>query len=507
MNIFVFAELLSASASSKESSSRREGQEEEEEEEEEGEEEGGGEWLTRCDVWSLGITLLELAVGKTPHAHMVNRAKVVQAILQSDAPTLPHDTPFSENMRDFVNKCLQKSPHLRSPVKELSQHQWVCSNIQHMKEEQPNTILQDLFFSIADLKEQKEAAEEAFRHKQAQELFSRHEREQEEEARDDMAAAEEETAQFLALQRAAALQAKRRAEKQRLEREAEETSIREAAEKKANKELRRREAAERQVMLCEDQEASLVRDEMAGALTVLRYSGEVLKRSDILGVWNSRCVVIDRTLVTYFATGGTDTNERGRFRITAHTQVEVSPTDESVVVIQDATPPVWTLRMKCIADPGTGGDSASAWMTRVEACIHYAQHVQPLLLCKRIAHLEEKIRFCGWVQKESVYLGQMNKRFLVLEKGVLRYFDQEESYGLNSSSCRGEFAFTAATTATATGSESGSSAQLRVADLTAPAPWSITVECSVDDGTGGDEWDSALSVWLRYMRAHIALVS
>lgn len=512
----------------------------------EGEGEGGEGWLQKCDVWSLGITLLELGSGKTPHAQVVNKAKVVQAILQNDPPTLPHDTSFSADMKDFVEKCLQKSPQLRSPVRELLQHKWVRSSVQSVKEDQQNTILLDMFHSIADLKKEKEAAEEAFKHKQALALFCRHEREQEEEARDDMAEAEQEMVLFLARQ----LQVQRQAERQRLQREAAEEETRQAAEKmaekKAQREHRRREAAEVQAMSREDQESSLARDEAAGALPVLRYTGEVLKRSDYLLAWNSRHVIVDRTLITYFA-ASSDTSERGRFLMTAQTQVRLSATNENIVVIQDASPPLWTLRLKCSgsSSASSSASSASAWVSRIRACIHYAQHTQPLLIGKRIANLEVNIRLCGWVHKESVYLGQMNRRYLVLEKGVLRYFDQEEPYGCSAGgTCRGQFAFTAATTVIiVTGTGAGSSVNerepehrsttnrgamasgpgqhvgsltgvLRVADLTAPAPWSITFESTssaAPAAPGGVGADGAHHVssdcWLRYIRAHIALVS
>jgi serine/threonine-protein kinase OSR1/STK39 len=69
----------------------------------------------RADIWSFGITAIELAHGQAPLAKHPPM-KVLLLTLQNPPPTLAGDDPkctFSKSYRDLVNQCLVKEPEGR----------------------------------------------------------------------------------------------------------------------------------------------------------------------------------------------------------------------------------------------------------------------------------------------------------------------------------------------------------------------------------------------------------
>lgn len=58
----------------------------------------------RADVWSLGITLVELATGVFPYRDCKCDFEVLSKVMQDDPPSLPSDQNFSSEFQDFV-KC------------------------------------------------------------------------------------------------------------------------------------------------------------------------------------------------------------------------------------------------------------------------------------------------------------------------------------------------------------------------------------------------------------------
>ena len=83
-----------------------------------------GQYEGKVDVWSLGITCIELAERKPPYFNM-NAMSALYHIAQNDSPMLS-SPDWSDVFRHFVDACLQKNPSDRPTSERLTQHQFVA---------------------------------------------------------------------------------------------------------------------------------------------------------------------------------------------------------------------------------------------------------------------------------------------------------------------------------------------------------------------------------------------
>ncbi len=84
-----------------------------------------GKYDGKADVWSLGITCLEMLNGKPP-LQDIPPLKVIRIIPKNPAPQIPAGI-YSKNLTDFVNACLTKDPNARPGLKELLQMPFIAN--------------------------------------------------------------------------------------------------------------------------------------------------------------------------------------------------------------------------------------------------------------------------------------------------------------------------------------------------------------------------------------------
>jgi len=85
-----------------------------------------GAYDVRADIWSLGLTLIELATAQFPYANCKSDFEVCAKILQTEAPQLGPSFPHS--MQDFVAKCCIKNVDHRPKYPSLMRHEFYLEN-------------------------------------------------------------------------------------------------------------------------------------------------------------------------------------------------------------------------------------------------------------------------------------------------------------------------------------------------------------------------------------------
>lgn len=75
----------------------------------------------RVDVWSLGITAIELAEGKAPLQDM-HPSRVLFQVAKNPPPTLEKISNWTEEFHDFISECLVKYYDHRPYIIEVIEH-------------------------------------------------------------------------------------------------------------------------------------------------------------------------------------------------------------------------------------------------------------------------------------------------------------------------------------------------------------------------------------------------
>uniref|UniRef100_A0A8C1U5K6 non-specific serine/threonine protein kinase n=1 Tax=Cyprinus carpio TaxID=7962 RepID=A0A8C1U5K6_CYPCA len=100
-----------------------------------------GQYDGKVDVWSLGITCIELAERKPPLFNM-NAMSALYHIAQNESPVLA-SYHWSDYFRNFVDSCLQKIPQDRPTSDVLLNHHF-------LSRERPHSVVMDLITRTKD---------------------------------------------------------------------------------------------------------------------------------------------------------------------------------------------------------------------------------------------------------------------------------------------------------------------------------------------------------------------
>lgn len=101
----------------------------------------GLKYSVHSDIWSLGLTLVELALGvypipqhdpmrmyeghPSPEASKMPVFALIECIVNEPPPTIPGYPIFSDDFKNFVDRCLKREPEQRFDLTNIEQHSFV----------------------------------------------------------------------------------------------------------------------------------------------------------------------------------------------------------------------------------------------------------------------------------------------------------------------------------------------------------------------------------------------
>mmetsp|Transcript_18982 Transcript_18982/g.23351 ORF Transcript_18982/g.23351 Transcript_18982/m.23351 type:complete len:517 (-) Transcript_18982:312-1862(-) len=93
----------------------------------------------RADVWSLGITAIEMAEGQPPHANL-HPMRAIFIIPTKPAPSLQDLDAWSPEMLDFIRCCCKKDPSQRYDSALLASHTFIKRDVNELRRIHKNRI-------------------------------------------------------------------------------------------------------------------------------------------------------------------------------------------------------------------------------------------------------------------------------------------------------------------------------------------------------------------------------
>ena len=135
------------------------------------------------DVWALGMTLLELALGDPPFSPDLSPSQLFQAIVEGEPPSIPAEFShlWSKGFKEVIAMCLTRDASQRATIAELKAHPFFAGApgpdfiVQHLLA--PLPPIESRWKLISQIRESQEAASkerQAFLLAQQQQQLSSH---------------------------------------------------------------------------------------------------------------------------------------------------------------------------------------------------------------------------------------------------------------------------------------------------------------------------------------------
>lgn len=102
-----------------------------------------------ADIWSLGITALEMAEGKPPYGD-IHPMRAIFMIPTKPPPSFREPDRWSPEFIDFVSLCLVKNPSDRADASFLLKHEFIRSALERPSDE---NILRDMIAEASEIRE------------------------------------------------------------------------------------------------------------------------------------------------------------------------------------------------------------------------------------------------------------------------------------------------------------------------------------------------------------------